>query len=147
LKKDYKRFDEIVVSGLRERDAVLPEVIIAILAYTFSVINFTRFAVHVDSWDALAGPRSASLTWAGWWLVGFCVPLFQFLVLRWFWRLFLWFQFLARVRRLDVQLFPTHPDQAAGLGFVGESQRSLEGAKKRGTRYSFRYMALVAGHG
>src|SRR3954452_10327292 len=123
IEKDYTRFDEIVVSGLRERDAVLPEVIIAILAYTFSVINFTHFAVRVNSWYALDGRGGASLTWAGWWLVGFCMPLFQFLILRWLWRLFLWFQFLARVRRLDIQLFPTHPDQAAGLGFVGESQR------------------------
>lgn len=39
------------------------------------------------------------------------------------WRLFLWFQFLARVRRLDLQLYPPHPDQAGGLGFVGEAQR------------------------
>jgi hypothetical protein len=47
----------------------------------------------------------------------------QFLYLRWLWRLFLWFQFLTRVRKLDLQLFPPHPDQAAGLGFVGEGQR------------------------
>ena len=71
----------------------------------------------------LRGPAGGSLTWAGWWLVGFCAPLFQFLFLRWLWRLFLWFQFLARVRELDLQLLPTHPDQAAGLGFVGGTQR------------------------
>jgi hypothetical protein len=38
----------------------------------------------------------------------------QFLCFRWLWRLFLWFQFLESVRKLDLQLFPTHPDQAAG---------------------------------
>jgi hypothetical protein len=56
-------------------------------------------------------------------LIGFCIPFFQFLVFRWIWRLFLWFQFLNRVRKLDLQLFPTHPDGAGGLGFVGVSQR------------------------
>src|SRR5262249_2715444 len=55
--------------------------------------------------------------------VGFCVPLYQFLIYRWLWRLFLWFQFLARVRDLDFRLYPTHPDEAAGLGFVGGAQR------------------------
>jgi hypothetical protein len=43
--------------------------------------------------------------------------------MRWFWRFYLWFQFLGRVRKLDMQLFPTHPDEAGGLGFVGEAQR------------------------
>jgi hypothetical protein len=44
-------------------------------------------------------------------------------LLRWLWRLFLWFKFLGRICNLDVQLFPTHPDHAGGLGFVGEAQR------------------------
>lgn len=80
--------------------------------------------MHVSAWSATTHIGAiGSLTWAGWWLLLFCSPLFHFLILRWLWRLFLWFQFLARVRRLDLQLFPTHPDQAAGLGFVGEAQR------------------------
>jgi hypothetical protein len=64
-----------------------------------------------------------SMTLAGWWMLLFCVPLFHFLILRWLWRLFLWFQFLSRIRDLNIQLFPTHPDEAGGLGFVGEAQR------------------------
>jgi hypothetical protein len=71
-------------------------------------------------------PRSGSgvsLTWAGWWLILYCVPLFQFLSLRWLWRLFLWGQFLWRMTKLNLHLAPTHPDGAAGLGFVGEAQR------------------------
>jgi hypothetical protein len=56
-------------------------------------------------------------------MILFSVPLFHFLVLRWLWRLFLWFRFLGQVRRLDIQLFPTHPDEAGGIGFVGETQR------------------------
>jgi hypothetical protein len=55
----------------------------------------------------------------------FCVPLFQFLVLRWLWWQFLWGQFLWRVSKLHLQLIPTHPDEAAGLAFVGEAQRSF----------------------
>jgi hypothetical protein len=51
------------------------------------------------------------------------MPFFWFLIMRWLWRLFLWFQFLGRVSKLDMQLFPTHPDEAGGLGFVGGAQR------------------------
>jgi hypothetical protein len=123
LEKDFQKFDKIVERGLRSRDSVLAEIVIAILAYIVSIIAFRETAVHVTTWYANHTDGGESLTWAGFWLVGFCTPLFQFLILRWLWRLFLWFQFLGRVNKLDVQLFPTHPDQAAGLGFVGESQR------------------------
>jgi hypothetical protein len=49
--------------------------------------------------------------------------LLQFLLLRRLWRLFIWFRFLSQIRNLNLQLFPTHSDRAAGLGFVGETQR------------------------
>jgi hypothetical protein len=55
-------------------------------------------------------------------VTGLCSPA-PLLVLRWLWRLFLWFQFLGREAKLDVQLSPTHLDEAGGLGFVGEAQR------------------------
>ncbi|HYK36940.1 hypothetical protein [Alloacidobacterium sp.] len=123
IEKDYQRFDGLVERGLRARDSILAEIIIAVLAYSIAIFAFTQTAVHVTTWYSTHTDNGLSLTWAGWWLLGFCTPLFQFLMLRWLWRLFLWFQFLARVRRLDLQLFPPHPDQAAGLGFVGEAQR------------------------
>lgn len=122
--KDYQRFDYLVERGLLARDSILAEIIIALLAYCTAMVGYRSTAVHVSAWSATTHIGAiGSLTWAGWWLLLFCSPLFHFLILRWLWRLFLWFQFLARVRRLDLQLFPTHPDQAAGLGFVGEAQR------------------------
>ena len=123
IEKDYGRFDQFVGAALQSRDSVLAEVVCAALAYCLSIVAFRMTAVHVDTWYASRIGDSMTLTWAGWWLIGFCTPLFQFLVLRWLWRLFLWFQFLARARRLDLQLFPTHPDEACGLGFIGEAQR------------------------
>ena len=80
-------------------------------------------AVHVSTWYAVRTDSGITVTWAGWWLVLFCVPLMQFLILRWLWRSFLWAQFLWRMNRLKLQLVPIHPDQAAGLAFVGEVQQ------------------------
>ena len=121
--KDYQEFDAVVDRQLRLRDSALAEVIIAILAYVFSIVAFKSTAVHVTTWYATRTDNGVVFTWAGWWLMLFCTPLFQFLCFRWLWRLFLWFQFLGRVHKLDLQLFPTHADEAAGLGFVGETQR------------------------
>lgn len=123
IEKDYQRFDRFVAEGLHSRDSIVAEIVVVALAYCLSIVSFIMTAVHIDTWYGTRADHGMTLTWAGWWLIGFCIPLLQFLLLRWLWRLFLWFQFLARVRRLDLQLFPTHPDEAGGLGFVGDAQR------------------------
>jgi len=123
IEKDYVQFDRLVGLALRARDSVIAEIVIAILAYAFSIVAFLETAVHVTTWYETRTATGATLTLAGLWLIGLCIPFFQFLVFRWVWRLFLWFQFLNRVRKLDLQLFPTHPDLAGGMGFVGGSQR------------------------
>ena len=121
--KDFPEFDAAVEDGLRLRDSVLAEIILVVLAYSISTTAFRMTAVHVSTWYGNRTDAGMSLSWAGWWLILLCVPLLQFLQLRWLWRIFLWFRFLARVGKLDLQLFPTHPDECGGIGFVGEAQR------------------------
>jgi hypothetical protein len=123
LEKDYAKFASIIERGLRARDSVLAEILLVILSYILVVVGNKEMAIHVSTWYVTRTDTGVSLTWAGIWLIGFCAPVFQFLTYRWLWRLFLWFQFLHRVNKLDLQLFPTHPDEAGGLGFVGETQR------------------------
>jgi hypothetical protein len=61
------------------------------------------------------------------------LPIVQFLLCRWYFRLFVWMRFLWQVSRIQLSLVPTHPDRTGGLGFVS------------GTAYAF---ALLAGaHG
>jgi hypothetical protein len=121
--KDFASFDSAIESGIRGRDSTAAELILILLAYVFTVLGFVSTAIHVSTWYALRTSAGVSLTWSGWWFVVFCVPLFQFLTLRWLWRLFLWAQFLWRMNKLNLKLVPTHPDEAGGLAFVGESQR------------------------
>lgn len=121
--KDYPAFVHAVEEGLRWRDSVVAEIIIMLVAYALALSFWVERAVHVSTWYATRTDSGVSPTLAGWWLLLFCMPLLQFLVLRWVWRIFLWFQFLNRMSRLDLNLYPTHPDEAGGLGFVGETQR------------------------
>ena len=120
---DSKQFDAAIDRGLKWRDSAAAELVLVVLAYALSITNLISMAVHVSTWYAVRTDSGISVTWAGWWLVLFCVPLMQFLILRWLWRSFLWAQFLWRMNRLRLQLVPTHPDQAAGLAFVGEVQQ------------------------
>jgi hypothetical protein len=121
--KDYPAFERAVAEGLQWRDSVVAEIILILLAYALAIAFFVERAIHVSTWYAMRTDSGVSPTLAGWWLLLFCMPLLQFLVLRWIWRIFLWFQFLNRMSRLDLNLYPTHPDEAGGLGFVGETQR------------------------
>ena len=123
LPPDYDRFDGAVAFGLRRRDAAVFEFMIAVLAFVISIGGFLTTAVHASTWYAIQSSAGTSLTLAGWWYVAIALPMFHFLGLRWIWRLFLWFQFLAAMNKLDLQIFPTHPDKAGGIGFVGEAQR------------------------
>ena len=64
------------------------------------------------------GRSATGALMAGLWYWIICLPLFRFLVLRWLWRLGLWSYFLWRVAKLELDLVPTHPDTAAGLGYL-----------------------------
>jgi hypothetical protein len=67
----------------------------------------------------------------------FCLPLFRFLLARWFWHLGLWVYFLFRLSRLRLQLLPTHPDRLGGLGY-------LEVVHEHYTPLAFAFSALLA---
>jgi hypothetical protein len=123
VKEDFANFSSAIDRGLRWRDSTAAEVVLIFIAYISTTIGLATTSIHVSTWYAVRTSSGLSLTWAGWWFVLFCVPLFQFLTLRWLWRLFLWGQFLWRMNKLNLQLVPTHPDEAGGLAFVGESQR------------------------
>jgi hypothetical protein len=60
-----------------------------------------------------------AITAAGWWYILVSLPILFFLLLQWVWIFLLWAMFLFRVSRLDLELTPTHPDRAGGLGFLG----------------------------
>jgi hypothetical protein len=64
---------------------------------------------------------SMRLTEAGYWLAFVSLPISRFLLLRWYFRLFVWYSFLWRVSRLRLKLNALHADRAGGLGFLGES--------------------------
>ena len=49
------------------------------------------------------------------------LPIFQFLLMRWYFRLFIWTRFLWQVSRIELSLIPTHPDRVGGLGFLANT--------------------------
>jgi hypothetical protein len=77
-----------------------------------------RLGAEQGTWHTTVSPDGAHLTPAGYWYVFVCRTVFQFILLRWYFRLFIWARFLWQCSRLETDLIPTHPDRAAGLGFL-----------------------------
>jgi len=114
------KFDTILASALRLRNSVVAEVGLIAFVYVVGVMIIwrTHFAVDVASWygTTVQGRWRPSL--AGWWFGCVSLPLFQFILLRWYFRLFVWARFLWGVSRIGLTLVPTHPDRCGGLGFL-----------------------------
>jgi hypothetical protein len=77
-------------------------------------------ALRTDTWYAEVNGGGIDLTRAGWWFVHISAPMFQFLLLRWWFRLAIWWRFLWQMSRLPLEIKAAHPDRAGGLGFLGE---------------------------
>ena len=74
-----------------------------------------------STWYAVEVAGKIHLTKAGLWYAFISSSILRFILLRWYFRLGLWYLFLWRVRRLPLHLNLFHPDRASGLGFLDGS--------------------------
>jgi hypothetical protein len=114
------RFQEKLVAAMRLRNSVSAEVLMIVAVYAFGVPVVWRQigALDVTTWYAVASDKGAQLTLPGLWYAYVSVPLFQFLMLRWYFRLVVWMRFLWGVSRIRLDLYAMHADRMAGLGFL-----------------------------
>jgi hypothetical protein len=61
---------------------------------------------------------NGALGFGGAWFAYVVRPIFLALLLAWAWRIVLLTLWLGRVARIDLELVPTHPDRAGGLGVI-----------------------------
>jgi hypothetical protein len=114
------KFDAAVASAMRLRNSITAEVLLIAFVYLVGVMIIWRHHTSLDvpTWyGAMVGGRFHPSA-AGWWYGCLSLPLFQFILFRWFLRLFVWGRFLWQVSRIELNLVPTHPDRAGGLGFL-----------------------------
>jgi hypothetical protein len=120
---DHPQLERIIASAMRLRNSATVEIALAVASITIGYwIWRQHMSSHVGSWyNALDPAGGESLTAAGWWYAFVSLNIFRFVLVRWYFRLFIWYVFLWRVSRLPLRLNPLHPDRAGGLGFVGNS--------------------------
>jgi hypothetical protein len=114
------KFDAAITSAMRLRNSALAEVLLIAIVYGVGVLLIWRTgaAIDVPTWYGMAAAGKLQPTLAGWWFGCVSLPIIQFILLRWYFRLFIWTRFLWQVSRIKLNLVPTHPDRAGGLGFL-----------------------------
>ncbi len=113
------RFEAAVASAFRLGDSVLADLLI--IAIIYLVDTFVARHTYVEApqrGTRASAAQGSQLTPAGICYAYFSLPIFQFVLLRWYFRLFIWGRFLGQVSRLNLNLVPTHPDRVGGLGFL-----------------------------
>jgi hypothetical protein len=120
--EDLPVYNAAVNSALRVRNSVAVELSLLVLVYTLGHwIWRSQVAMRGATWYAMPNATHLNLTLAGYWYAFVSIPIFQFILLRWYMRLVIWFRFLWKVSRLNLNLVPAHPDRAGGIGFLGKS--------------------------
>jgi len=131
-----QRFRDCMRSAFHWRNSMGAELAIVALVYGVGVPFVFRHYAQLDvpaTWYAVRTAEGVSLTPAGFWYAWLSVPLFQFLLLRWYYRILVWMRFLWQVSRIKLDISAMHPDRSAGLGFLA------------GTVYAF--VPLLMAHG
>ena len=117
------RFDAAIASAFRLRNSVLAEVLLIAFVYSVGVLLLWRqyVAITTATWYGIPTAEGLRLSVTGLWYAYVSLPLFQFLLVRWYYRMFIWMRFLWQVSRIDLGLIPTHPDRVGGLGFLANT--------------------------
>jgi hypothetical protein len=117
------RFRAALAGVLSLRNSVAAEVLLLAFVYGFGVLVIWRQYVAIDAatWYATPSSSGGRLSLAGIWFGYVSLPIFQFLLFRWYFRVFIWARFLWQVSRIPLNLLPMHPDRVGGLSFLSLS--------------------------
>jgi hypothetical protein len=116
------RFNNIIASSIRLRNSIVAEVLIILLVLTLGHWIWKENAVlNLATWFAMPSDNKLHITLAGYWYIFISLPILQFIMLRWYFRLLVWYRFLWLVARLPLNLNSLHPDRKGGLGFLARS--------------------------
>ena len=121
------KFEAAIASAMRLRNSIVAEILLLLFVYGVGIAVLWRseIALPVSTWYRQLEGGTAHVTRAGLWHGLVSVPIFQFLLFRWYFRLFVWARFLWQVSRIELTLAPLHPDRNAGLGFLSGMPRAF----------------------
>jgi|SRR5215472_12069076 len=129
--EDQPRFNTLVESAMRLRNSIKAEIglfalVLAVGYWMWSGnLKLTVSSLNLSSWYAINQAGKLHLTAAGTYYALVSLTIFRFILLRWYFRLFIWYRFLWQVSSMPLHFNLYHPDRSGGLGFLSESLVAL----------------------
>jgi hypothetical protein len=105
--------------------SILLMLVIGVALSPMGGARFFDTNAEAGSWILSRHGEAGKLSAAGRWMQYVSIPVFQFLMVRWLWRYATWVLLIYRISKIPLQLRPTHPDGAGGLGILILAQRSF----------------------
>ena len=100
-------------------NSYIPEILL-LIAMAIYIILFWGDLIALSSIRNYFEADDGQLTIACWYYLLVCIPVFQLLVFRWFWRWVVWVYSLIRISRFQLQIDPLHADNMAGLAYLNK---------------------------
>lgn len=121
------RFDAAVASAVKLRNSVVAELLLLAVVYGVGIFVVWRYYMVLDvpTWYAIPEAGRVQPKLAGWWYFFVGLPIYQFILLRWYYRFIVWTRFLWQISRLPLAYQPLHPDGNGGIGFLGGVTRAF----------------------
>jgi hypothetical protein len=90
--EDRPRFNDLVASALRVRNSVMLELLLIVLAFAgpWAALSLTP---DVSTWYGAWVDGHRQLRPAGYWAAWISLPILRFMLLRWYFRVFIWYRF------------------------------------------------------
>jgi len=114
----------------RRNDSYLADIVIlaivALLAVTVVLVSAQSEDIrNISTWAVATVGDHFRVTNAGWWFYLVASPVLLVVLFRWLWRFLIWCEFMFRVSRIELDLEPSHPDLAGGLGVLRNGQNAF----------------------
>ena len=122
---EREKMDRVAATLLRLRDSFIPEILIVATVYLHVSTMIGSHIGFARPWTVVNTGTAVHLSAAGWYYALVSQLIYQFLIGLSIWKWLLWTIFLFRLSKLELQLVPTHPDQHAGIGFLGMSPLAI----------------------
>ena len=126
---ERQRFLNNIGSVMSLRNSRIANTTIVLVVYvTAALLQHFVLPDVSPSWRTLGGEGRQHLSLAGWWFLWISEPVYELVFYRFLYRVGLWWVFLWKTSKLDLQLDAAHPDGFGGLGFLGLSLRTFKEA-------------------
>ncbi len=117
---DKPLYMQIRARGKKMIESLWADIImLVIIIGNITVRGMTMLDSDFTLWIQSADGKDSGASWAGRYFLLICMPIVQFILLRWLWRWVIWFYFFLKISKLPLRLRPSHADEAGGIGFLG----------------------------